>query len=862
MRKNLISILFVLFMVFTLLPALVTAEAADTVSEQFTGITPGETYYFDLSGEVGNIGTVNPDLPDYTLHYVPFIYAGTVNAYSLKSRSVELGTDSLTANNNTTDPGNPIGYRSDRSLFIAKTSVGLSVKWETLNGKNLIFGKNFSTHYQLRSLSVGDAGYTNNLNDEWKQIKAKAIATIGVDKWFWGQDAWYSDPLSHVAHSSGYLVPFVGGIAGFRPALEVLNPGDLGAEGLKEVILNLNGGSLSGDESIKIICAGTAFTAPSGEGLTKPEGMGFYKWKDSYSDTTYAVGGIVPNSVTGLTALWIPREDTPNATFAATGPDTGTLSGVDVGMEYQINSGEWEDNTSGANINLTGLTTCTISVIKRGNGTTTLDSIPQVIAVTKATRPTLTATLPSTIGGLGSIPMTAEHEYSINNGSTWTTASGTTSFDPGTYLVRFRALGSSLTSDHQTIILTAFIGTPENMPGATFTATGPNTGTLSGVDAGMGYKLSYETSWIDIDYSDNIDLTGLSACTISVIKKGNGSTTFDSIPQDITVTKATSPTLTATQPSTVGGKGSIPMTAEHEYSSDNGSTWTTASGTTNLDPGTYLVRVRAESTGLSSGNQVITINAYTTPTPPGGGGGESIPTPEPTEGTVEITQQTEDALAVELKNDSEELKSSVLTPEEQGKVAGGENAKIVLTVKDISTSISNEEKKLIQEKMALEKGTSDLAVLYVDLSLYKQIGSQEPIKVTETKNKIRISIEVPDEFRNTIITKNREYYVIRIHEGKATRIDGTVHQSQFLYSQDILLFSQDRHQLQSHRAVPGDGAYRGDRLQYFFASDAWHQAPLWHSEIGKRTCPSRAGPQPAFGFHGNTGEQILSKRYK
>ena len=51
--------------------------------EQFT-LTPGGRYYFDLSA-MGIPGTVNSNLPDSTLHYVPFTYAGTVDAYVLKS---------------------------------------------------------------------------------------------------------------------------------------------------------------------------------------------------------------------------------------------------------------------------------------------------------------------------------------------------------------------------------------------------------------------------------------------------------------------------------------------------------------------------------------------------------------------------------------------------------------------------------------------------------------------------------------------------------------------------------------------------------------------------------------------------------
>ena len=55
--------------------------ANDSPDEQFS-LALGGTYYFDLSGE--NIpGTANGSLPDASLHYVPFTYAGTVNAYKL-----------------------------------------------------------------------------------------------------------------------------------------------------------------------------------------------------------------------------------------------------------------------------------------------------------------------------------------------------------------------------------------------------------------------------------------------------------------------------------------------------------------------------------------------------------------------------------------------------------------------------------------------------------------------------------------------------------------------------------------------------------------------------------------------------------
>ena len=64
--------------------------ANDSPGEQFS-LTPGGRYYFDLSGASipGTANSGNSDgaasLPDTSLHYVPFTYAGTIEAYKLTS---------------------------------------------------------------------------------------------------------------------------------------------------------------------------------------------------------------------------------------------------------------------------------------------------------------------------------------------------------------------------------------------------------------------------------------------------------------------------------------------------------------------------------------------------------------------------------------------------------------------------------------------------------------------------------------------------------------------------------------------------------------------------------------------------------
>jgi hypothetical protein len=313
-----------------------------------------------------------------------------------------------------------------------------------------------------------------------------------------------------------------------------------------------------------------------------------------------------------LTAFAGTQEATPAAIFVATGPAGGTLGNVTAAMQYSLDDGNTWISITGTTMDITGVTaTNGIKVYQPGNTTTTLDSDIQTIGITKASTPSLFVTQPSAIGGNGSIPMTIAHEYSADGGSTWTQATGTTSLAAGTYLVRVKAAGTALASDNQSITLTAFAGTQEATPAATFAATGPAGGTLSNVTAAMQYSLDDGNTWTAITGA-TMDITGVTAANgVKVYQPGNSTTTLDSDIQTIGITKAATPSLSATQPSAIGGKGSLPMTTAHEYSSDGGSTWTQAAGTTSLAAGTYQVRVKAAGTALASNNQSITLTAFT-----------------------------------------------------------------------------------------------------------------------------------------------------------------------------------------------------------------------------------------------------------
>ena len=295
--------------------AIIRAQEAqtpeDTVKEQFN-LDPDGTYYFDLFGE--NIpGTVNDALPDNTMHYVPFTYAGTVDAYKLTSA---MATTEEYAKNN----------KYPHSLFVADYAVTKDVSRDALNTAKLIFGKNYASggvDYTLRAPSVGSgstgSGESRRVtpqNNEWDKMLDKDDKYIkNWGKMFsWGQDTWstsaprcavrgYDSARYGDHHSSWYN--YVG--LGFRPVLEVLNPDTLDSDGLKAVTLALGGGKLGNrSEDIQIIVKnGESFTAPASHGLTRPDGNNedYFMWLGS-DGNLYAPDESVPADVTKLTALF------------------------------------------------------------------------------------------------------------------------------------------------------------------------------------------------------------------------------------------------------------------------------------------------------------------------------------------------------------------------------------------------------------------------------------------------------------------------------------------------------------------------------------------------------------------------------
>lgn len=357
-----------------------TLTVENQPDEQFT-LAPGGRYYFDLSAM--NIpGTANGSLPDTTLHYVPFTYAGTIEAYKLTSA---MATTEEYAQQN----------KYAHSLFVADYAVTHTVSWNGLNDEGLIFGKNYASggvDYTLRAPSVGsnatgsgDSQRGVPQSNEWDTMLNKNSGYIknwnGI--YSWGQDTTrYNSSFRAVR---GFISARLWGIDNaassdpnvvFRPVLEILNPDTLGSDGLKVVTLDLGGGTLgNSSEDIQIIVkTGSDFTAPASDDLTRPDGDtgNFFMWRGS-NGKFYVPGDSVPADVTALTVQWtVPTYAVtlhPNGGTINSGNVTGYTYGVGVTLptaDDMTNTGHtfkgWYDNE-----NLTGSPVTAIGGTGTGN---------------------------------------------------------------------------------------------------------------------------------------------------------------------------------------------------------------------------------------------------------------------------------------------------------------------------------------------------------------------------------------------------------------------------------------------------------------------------------------------------------------
>ena len=287
--------------------------------EQFN-LSPGGKYWFDLSS-IDIPGDVNEELPEKTLHYVPFTYVGTINAYKLPSKMVS--TSEYAEQN-----------KYDHSLFVADYVVKQNMSWNNLNNKNLIFGQDYSSgglDYIMRAPSMGSDNtypFDDQLglpeNNEWDVISDKGNQNLhdnvnGYIKNFsnrlsFGQDTALDAAeeipvrgLNSIRVWNSINAESADSQTGYRPVLEL--PANLSADSLKVVMVNLGRAFMPGENwnYINIVVKkGSSFTAPAAAGVPRPKGISEDAplWWIGDDGNYYAPGEEVPETVTQLVAFW------------------------------------------------------------------------------------------------------------------------------------------------------------------------------------------------------------------------------------------------------------------------------------------------------------------------------------------------------------------------------------------------------------------------------------------------------------------------------------------------------------------------------------------------------------------------------
>ncbi|MBQ6752698.1 MAG: InlB B-repeat-containing protein [Clostridia bacterium] len=93
-----------------------------------------------------------------------------------------------------------------------------------------------------------------------------------------------------------------------------------------------------------------------------------------------------------------------------------------------------------------------------------------------------------------------------------------------------------------------------------------------------------------------------------------------------------------------------------------------------------------------------------------------------------------------------------------------EGVSLILDCEDASGSVPEADLNAIKSVLG-----DNAVALFFNIELYKQVGTMNPEKITETKGKVKISIDVPKD----LIADGRTFAMVRVHGGKAEIINGT-----------------------------------------------------------------------------------------
>ena len=137
---------------------------------------------------------------------------------------------------------------------------------------------------------------------------------------------------------------------------------------------------------------------------------------------------------------------------------------------------------------------------------------------------------------------------------------------------------------------------------------------------------------------------------------------------------------------------------------------------------------------------------------------------------LEITQDAPIASGG-IYNTKKELLDApgIFSEAEKAAIAEGKEAKVWVEI--TKTDLAEEEKAAFEQEAKKTAG-ENARLVYFSAELFRQIGESVE-RISEPGAKIRLTIRIPDELVNADSTISREYFILRMHDGELTVLNGS-----------------------------------------------------------------------------------------
>lgn len=349
------------------------------------------------------------------------------------------------------------------------------------------------------------------------------------------------------------------------------------------------------------VCSGsTVLTASSGSS---------YLWNNGATTQnitvtttgTYSVTVTDSNGCSNIASVTIePTQTATTPNVTVTQPNcfvaTGSIQVTSAGSQFSFDNGStWTTNPIISNlypgtylVKLKTINNCT--------------SYPLSVTINAAltSYPNYTAVNPAFCGDFGSITITTSAAfYSFDDGVTWVTNPIATNLPNGTYKIRTKDSQGCISNFNSVLLASVTLENP------IYTVINPACGTNGSITIATVadfYTFDGGTTW-----TTNNSLTNLITGSYSIAIKNNLGCTSEFSYAYVNDLEDTYPDALAVQPICGAGGSIVITTVANFYSFDNGVTWTTSNIATNLQPATYIIKVK-NATGCVSLPGYIYLN--------------------------------------------------------------------------------------------------------------------------------------------------------------------------------------------------------------------------------------------------------------